>query len=191
MPGGSLCAVDELAPPTDGDDWVALSGAALPVAAAGAWAVRPDCGAVVTFTGTSRDHSGTVGSGERREGVTVVEYEAYAGQVERRLSAIASGARQRWPGLGRLALLHRTGEVPVGEASVCVVASAPHRDAAFEAARFGIDTIKATVPIWKRERWDGGEAWGLDAHDIVPLEELERVAAPGEVPAEVPAEVAG
>jgi molybdopterin synthase catalytic subunit len=82
------------------------------------------------------------------------------------LGAFPGSIRIRWPDLGRLVMLHRVGSVPIGESSVVVVASAPHRDAAFTAARFGIDTLKATAPIWKREQWDGGESWALEAQHV-------------------------
>lgn len=136
----------------------------LPLAAAASWVVRPACGAVVSFAGTSRDHSG----GDRT-GVTVLEYEAYDAQVVPRLAAVAAELRRRWPVVGRVALLHRVGEVRVGEASVVVAVSAPHRGEAFAAARFGIDAVKATVPIWKKEVWSSGAAWALDAHPIADL----------------------
>ena len=82
-----------------------------------------------------------------------------------------AAARGRWPELGRLALIHRLGPVALGESAVVVVASAPHRAEAFEAARFGIDTVKATVPIWKRESWGDGDSWGVDAQHVVELDE--------------------
>lgn len=129
------------------------------------WSVRADCGAQVVFTGTVRDHA------EGRAGVSLVEYEAYAEQVEPRLSQLAAEARRRWPALGRLVLLHRIGELAVGECSVVVVASAPHRAEAFEAARWCIDTLKETAPIWKREVWDGGAGWGTGAR---PVDEVTR-----------------
>ena len=151
--------------PPLGDTWIALTEQALPIGAALDWAVRPGCGAVVLFSGTVRDHA------EGRPGVTQLVYEAYTEQVEPRLAAIAEEARRRWP-VGRLALLHRVGELAVGESSVIVVASTPHRPEAFEAARFCIDTLKATVPIWKRETWQGGEDWGLCAHDVVDVGDL-------------------
>ena len=153
-------------PPKDADTWTGLSAAPLPVESASAWVVRPDCGAVVVFSGTARDHS------EGRPGVDRLEYEAYEEQVVPRLAAIAAAARQRWPELGRVALLHRIGEVPVGESAVVVAVSAPHRGSAFDAARFGIDTLKATVPIWKREDWDGGSSWGLEPQHLVEVEDL-------------------
>ena len=152
-----------MTPPEEGDIWVDLTDAPLPVAEAGDWVVRPDCGAVVLFSGTARDHA------PGRPGVDRLEYEAYVEQVIPRLRAIADEAWRRWPDLGRMALLHRTGEVPVGESSVVVAASSPHRSAAFEAARFGIDTLKATVPIWKRETWEGGESWGLESQHITEV----------------------
>ena len=153
--------------PPEGDTWLALAGSPIPVGPAADWAVRPDCGAVVVFSGTARDHA--VG----REGVDQLEYEAYDEQVVARFAAIADEMRVRWPDLGRIALLHRVGVVPIGESSVVVAVSSPHRPAAFEAARFGIDSLKATAPIWKRERWAGGESWGLEAQHITDVGSLE------------------
>jgi molybdopterin synthase catalytic subunit len=142
-------------PPTAGDTWCGLSSDPLPLQEAYGWSLRPDCGAVVVFTGTARDHS------EGRDGVELLEYEAYDDYVAPTLERVASDARARWPALGRVVLLHRTGPVPLTEAAVVVAVSSPHRPDAFAAARFCIDTIKATVPIWKRERWAGGEDWAL------------------------------
>jgi molybdopterin synthase catalytic subunit len=146
--------------------WVALTAEPLSMDQAAAWVTRPDCGAVVVFGGTVRDHA------EGRPGVVELEYEAYATQVEPRLAAIASETRSRWPGVGRLLLWHRTGILKVTDSSVVVAASAAHRGDAFDAARFCIDTLKTTVPIWKRERWAGGEGWGQDAHDIADITEV-------------------
>jgi molybdopterin synthase catalytic subunit len=101
--------------------------------------------------------------------VSHLTYEAYEEEVGPRLAAIAADARVRWPDVVRLVLLHRTGELSVGESSVVVVAASPHRDTAFEAARYCIDTLKATVPIWKRETWDGGDDWSA-GH--VPIAEV-------------------
>lgn len=149
-----------------GDVWLGLGHGPLPVGLATDWAVRPDCGAVVLFSGTARDHA------PGRPGVRELEYEAYEEQVVPRLQAVADEARARWPDLGRIVLLHRVGVVAIGESSVVVVASAPHRPVAFAAARFCIDAIKASVPIWKHEVWEGGEAWGADAHDLVEPSEV-------------------
>lgn len=128
-----------------GDTWVGLLNHSLPIDEASAWAVRPDCGAVVTFSGTARDRSPGV------EGITRLDYEAYEEHVETALTAVATEARVRWPEVGRIVMLHRVGELAIGESAVVVVVSAPHRHSAFDAARFCIDTLKETAPIWKRE----------------------------------------
>ena len=146
--------------PPDGGDWIGVSATPLPVDAAWRWAVLPGCGGIVTFCGTVRDHS------EGRPGVTLLEYEAYVEQVAPRLSRVADEARQQWREIGRLALLHRIGKLEVGEVSVVVAASTPHRAEAFAAAQFCIDAVKHAVPIWKRETWSGGTDWTLCAHQI-------------------------
>ncbi len=149
------------------DTWIAISGAELPVHQASDWATVPSCGAVVTFTGTARDHS------TGREDVTRLEYEAYEEEAVPRLRAVADEIRKRWPDVARIAMIHRVGEVPLTHAAVVVVVSAPHRDAAFEAGRFGIDTLKSTVPIWKREDWAEGTSWGLEAQHIVSVDAVD------------------
>jgi molybdopterin synthase catalytic subunit len=156
------CGLYHLAvhPPATGEDWVGLSAAPLPIDAALTWAVTPECGGVVLFIGTVRDHA------EGRPGVVGLEYEAYEEQAEARMAAVAAEARARFPGLGRVVLLHRTGALAVTETAVVVVASAPHRGEAFDGARFCIDTLKATVPIWKKETWADGSDWGVDAQEI-------------------------
>jgi len=143
-----------------GQDWIAVTDQALPVDRALAWSSCPPCGAIVTFCGTVRDHS------PGRAGVTGLEYEIYPEQAVPRLVRIAAEARSRWPALARLALLHRVGVLAVGEVSVVVVASTPHRTEAFDAARYCIDTLKRSVPIWKRETWEDGSDWSLCSHDI-------------------------
>ncbi|MBM3683159.1 MAG: molybdenum cofactor biosynthesis protein MoaE [Actinobacteria bacterium] len=156
--------IGDVQPPAHGESWLGLTEAPLPVDDASAWVVRPDCGAVVLFSGTARDHA------DGRPDVSLLTYEAYESQVVPRLAAVDEELRRRWPAVGRVVLLHRTGELRVGESAVVVAVSAPHRDEAFAAARFGIDTVKATVPIWKQETWAGGESWGLEAQHIVEAE---------------------
>jgi molybdopterin synthase catalytic subunit len=152
---------DGTAPGAEADRWCAVLDGPLPVDQVHRWVVRPDCGAVVVFTGNARDHS------PGRPGVDVLTYESYPEAAVPRLDAVADEVRRRWPGIRRIALLHRVGSVPIGEEAVVVGVSSPHRGEAFEAARFGIDALKASVPIWKRERWAGGESWGLEAQHLV------------------------
>lgn len=146
--------------PRDGDDWFDLGSDPLPVAAAYEWAVLPRCGAVVLFSGTVRDHA------EGRHDVQSLVYEAYEEQVVPAFAEIAAEVRRRWPDTGRVALLHRVGELGLGESSVVVVVSAPHRAEAFEAGRYAIDALKQVAPIWKHERWAGGSDWGTGARPV-------------------------
>jgi molybdopterin synthase catalytic subunit len=146
--------------PTQGDEWYGLGDAELPVATAYDWAITSRCGAVVLFSGTIRDHA------EGREGVEHLTYEAYDEQVVPRFGEIGDEIRTRWPDTGRIVILHRTGRVDVGASSVICVVSAPHRAEAFEAARFAIDSLKESAPIWKHEVWADGADWGTGANEI-------------------------
>lgn len=150
------------------DDWLGLSSQPLTVDEAAAWASRPDCGGIVSFVGAARDHS------DGRPGVHLLEYEAYEDQVVPRLERIAAEARARWTDVGRIVMLHRIGRLDIGDIAVVVVASAPHRDEAFDVARFCIDTLKSSVPIWKKESWDGGSSWGLEAQHVTDPEAVAR-----------------
>jgi molybdopterin synthase catalytic subunit len=156
-----------LAPP-DGSDWLVITSLPLPVDTATAWATTPGSGAVVCFLGVVREHS------EGRSGVRGMTYEAYEEEVTRRFAEIADETRQRWPEVERLALLHRVGDLALSDTSVVVVASAPHRAEAFEAARFCIDTLKETAPIWKREHWDGGSDWAEHSQPVRPVRQTTR-----------------
>jgi molybdopterin synthase catalytic subunit len=113
---------------------------------------RPGCGAVVTFLGTVRDLTGS-------RMTVALEYEAYAGMAEKKMAEIEAATRQRWP-VGELAMIHRLGRLEVGEVSVAVAVSSPHRGDAFDACRYAIDRLKELVPIWKKENWsDGSTEW--------------------------------
>jgi molybdopterin synthase catalytic subunit len=147
----------------EADDWTALSAQPLAPDAAMSWAVRPDCGGVVVFVGTVRDHS------EGRAGVSELVYEAYERAASERLSSLVGEARRRWVTLGRILVWHRTGALGVTDVAVVVAVSAPHRGVAFEAAQWLIDTVKDTVPIWKRETWSEGQGWGTDARPVADL----------------------
>ena len=128
-------------------------------------AVRsPRCGAVALFLGTVRDLTGQF--------VTVcLDYEAYGPMAEKKLTEIEAEVRRRWP-VGDVALVHRLGRLGVGEVSVAVAVSCPHRAEAFDACRFAVDTLKELVPIWKRENApDGTGEW---VHQSAPPPEGSR-----------------
>jgi MoaE-MoaD fusion protein len=124
-----------------------------------------DDGAVVGFLGVTRRSPGTPAPGQEAEAarhagrrVESLEYEALPEMALRVMSTIADEIEVRF-GVVRLAIVHREGDVPLGEASVAIVACAPHRDAAFDAARYAIDETKARAPIWKAERFSDGHVW--------------------------------
>jgi molybdopterin synthase catalytic subunit len=121
--------------------------------------VRSDrAGAVCLFLGTVREITG-----DRR--TAALDYEAYPEMARRKMEELEAEARGRWP-IVEAVLVHRVGHLDIGEVSVAVAVSCPHRDQAFESCRWLIDTLKAIVPIWKKELWaDGTEEWvhpGLD-----------------------------
>jgi|SRR5829696_8873805 len=115
-------------------------------------AQRPDCGAIVTFVGTTRI--------DESEGASVeyLEYEAYRPMADRKLEEIGAEIEGRWD-VRHVSIAHRLGRVEPGEASVAIVAGAPRRGPAFEASRYAIERIKEVVPIWKREVWSDGYVW--------------------------------
>jgi molybdopterin synthase catalytic subunit len=154
-----------LSGPTDARDWVALTDSALPVDALHGWAATPGAGAVVSFVGVVRDHA------DGRDGVYAMTYEAYDEPAVRVMHEIVAAARRRWSDLERVALLHRVGRLELSEPSVAVAVSAPHRGEAFEAARYCIDTLKETAPIWKQEHYRTGTAWAQGEHPIRPVDE--------------------
>jgi molybdopterin synthase catalytic subunit len=122
---------------------------------------HPTAGAVATFIGTTRNHN------EGRE-VTSLEYEAYPEMAIAEMRRIGATARDRWP-IVEIAIVHRIGVVPIGEASVAIAVSSSHRDAAFQACRFAIDRLKEVVPIWKKEHFEGGQVWiGSQAGEEFP-----------------------
>ena len=117
----------------------------------------PAAGGTCVFVGTVRDHSGS-GSA-----VTDLTYEAWSEVAAERLGEIAAAIHDRWR-VCRVALLHASGRLDIGQVSVVVAASAPHRAEAFEACRFGIEELKRDVPIWKKEALTTGEAdWVMGA----------------------------
>ena len=112
----------------------------------------PTCGGTCLFVGTVRN-------GPDEQGVTAIEYSAYEEMVEAEFGRLLADARGRWPE-ARIAVRHRLGTIPVGEASIAIAAAAPHRAQAFEACRYVIEEVKRRVPVWKKElRVDGTEVW--------------------------------
>lgn len=113
----------------------------------------PGAGAVVLFLGVVRDNS-------EAGKVNVIEYEAYGPMAKKRLARTEEEVKRMWPATKAVKILHRVGRLSVGEVSVAIAVSSPHRAEAFEACRHAIETIKHDVPIWKRERLaDGREVW--------------------------------
>lgn len=111
----------------------------------------PEMGGVVTFTGIVRNNA-------RGEAIDHLDYEAYAPMAEKEMRKIVDAVHERWPHV-RIAMSHRVGRLAIGDAAVMIAAGAPHRAEAFEACRFAIDRLKATVPIWKKEFATSGSYW--------------------------------
>ncbi|TML72943.1 MAG: molybdopterin converting factor [Actinobacteria bacterium] len=143
---------DEVAliPPVSGGAF-RLSETPLSLDAAVAEVARDEAGAIATFTGTTRVHS-------RGRTVQHLEYEAYPGMAEKVMAEIADEVRTRYE-ITEIAIHHRTGRVDIGEPSVMIAVSAPHREAALAACKDAIDTLKERVPLWKKEVYEGGEEW--------------------------------
>lgn len=162
-PGSRLSAGDEVAviPPVSGGErppsgsepqtLFRLSGEPLSIEDAVEHVRSDDAGAVATFAGTTRARS-------RGRDVVYLEYEAYEGMAEKVMADLADELKQRHD-LCEVAIHHRVGRVDIGETSVVIAVSAPHRAAALAACKEAIDELKVTVPLWKKEVYEGGEEW--------------------------------
>jgi len=146
--------------PEGDNNWFEVTSAVLTAGAAHDWCVQPECGAVTLFSGTVRDHA------DGRDDVVALTYEAYEEKTIDSFTAIATELRTRWPDVGRVVIWHRIGRLELCEVSVIVAVSSPHRPVAFEAARFAIDALKVSAPIWKHEEWSDGSDWGTGASPI-------------------------
>jgi molybdopterin synthase catalytic subunit len=125
----------------------------------------PRCGAVALFLGTVRDLTG--------EQVTVfLDYEAYAPMAEKKLTEIETEIRRKWS-VEKVAMVHRLGRLAVGEVSVAVAVSCPHRAAAFEACQYAIDTIKQLVPIWKKENAPDGTGEWIHQSEMTAVNQMQ------------------
>ncbi|RMG67156.1 MAG: molybdenum cofactor biosynthesis protein MoaE [Calditrichaeota bacterium] len=141
----------------DERSWVAVGEAVLEVEPLLAFVRQAHCGAIDLFVGTVRNHA-------EGRAVAATEYEGYPEMGVEELQRIAGEALARWE-LGRVAVHHRLGLLPVGEASVVIAVSAPHRQAAFQACRYIIEAIKERLPVWKKEHWtDGATSWKYRPH---------------------------
>jgi MoaE-MoaD fusion protein len=113
---------------------------------------EPGAGGIVIFSGVVRNQT------DGRP-VKFLEYEAHTAMAEAKLREIGRAIRARWAGVRRVAILHRVGRLEIGESSVLIAVSAAHRGDAFDACRYAIDTLKRTVPVWKKEHFEDGEVW--------------------------------
>jgi molybdopterin synthase catalytic subunit len=132
------------------DDWLEIRAHALPTPEAIAFVQSPAAGGIDVFLGTTRGESNPDG-----RALIALDYEAYTEMATRQLHAFAKQAREKWP-IVRLVILHRTGRVALGEPSVLIAVSTPHRAESFEASRWLIDTLKKEATIWKKEVWESG-----------------------------------
>ena len=151
-PDRRLSDGDEVAliPPVSGGEF-RLTADPIDVASVIAEVADDQAGAVATFLGTTRVNS-------RGRTVLFLEYEAYEGMAEKVMADIAGSLHERYE-LCRIAIAHRIGRVGIGETSVAIAVSAPHREHALAACKEAINTLKVDVPLWKKEVYEGGEEW--------------------------------
>jgi molybdopterin synthase catalytic subunit len=118
---------------------------------------RADCGAIAAFSGVVRGET-TVDNGTRD--TDFLEYEAYTEMAERKLEQIGAEIQGKWPKVRAVSILHRVGRCEIGEPSVVIAVTTPHRgDGCFEACQYAIERLKAIAPIWKQENWSDGQVW--------------------------------
>ena len=156
-PTHRLCPDDELClfPPVSGGaggDTYRVVAAPLSSDAIAAEVEDPGAGGIAIFSGVVRNATGG-------RFVKFLEYEAHAPMAEAKMREIGEEIHARWPGVRRVAMLHRVGRLEIGESSVLIAVSAAHRAEAFEACRHAIDVLKRTVPVWKKEHFEDGEVW--------------------------------
>ena len=156
-PEHRLKASDELClfPPVSGGsgaDVYRVVGEPLSPDAIAADVDDPGAGGLVIFSGVVRNETGG-------RSVKFLEYEAHAPMAEAKMREIGEAVRARWTEVKRVAILHRIGRLEIGESSVLIAVSAAHRQEAFEACKYAIDTLKRTVPVWKKEHFEDGEIW--------------------------------
>lgn len=126
-------------------------------------AIRPEAGAVSTFTGIVREFT----HGKR---TLYLEYQAYTSMAEKKLAEIGKEINEKWADT-RIAIAHRIGRLEISEIAVAIAVSTPHRNDAFEASRYAIERIKEIVPIWKKEHWEDGSVWIGDQGETVSYDD--------------------
>lgn len=149
--GDELC----LFPPVSGGadaDWIDVITDVLSERAVSESVAHPGAGAIALFSGIVRNQTGG-------RPVKFLEYEAHAPMALAKMREIAGLMREKWPNTLRVTLLHRIGRLEIGESSVMIGVSSPHRREAFEACHYAIDTLKEIVPVWKKEYFEDGEVW--------------------------------
>jgi molybdopterin synthase catalytic subunit/molybdopterin converting factor small subunit len=150
-PNDELCLFPPVSGGSGGDVYRVVAEPLSPDAIA-AEVDDPGAGGIVIFSGVVRNETGG-------RPVKFLEYEAHAPMAEAQMRQIGADVRARWAGVKRMAILHRIGRLEIGESSVLIAVSAAHRADAFEACRYAIDTLKRTVPVWKKEYFEDGEVW--------------------------------
>jgi molybdopterin synthase catalytic subunit len=150
-PGDELCLFPPVSGGSGGDTYRVVSGPLTPDVAAAA-VDDPGAGGIAIFSGVVRDET-------EGRAVKFLEYEAHAPMAEAKMREIGESIHARWPGVKRVAMIHRVGRLDIGESSVLIAVSAAHRGEAFAACQYAIDTLKRTVPVWKKEHFGDGEVW--------------------------------
>ena len=136
------------------NDWIELTAEPLDAGSVVAFVTAVEAGGIAVFLGTTRLENSPTG-----QPLAALDYDAYDDMARKQMQELSSRARAKWP-IERLAILHRTGRVNVGDPSVIIGVSTGHRGEAFDACRWIIDTLKAEVAIWKKEVWtDGSVSW--------------------------------
>ena len=148
---------------------IEITHSALDPQAITAGVMRETNGAVVTFLGVTRNSTGD------RE-VLHLEYEAYEPMARAKLSQIAGEVRERWS-IEDVAISHRLGRLEIGDISLVVAVASPHRGEAFAACQYAIDRVKHTVPIWKKEFFEGGQVWVESPEDVAAREAASTASA--------------
>jgi MoaE-MoaD fusion protein len=150
-PDDELCLFPPVSGGAGGDTYRVVTAPLSPDAIAAA-VDDPGAGGIVIFSGVVRNET-------EGRAVKFLEYEGHAPMAEAKMREIGQAIRARWPGVRRVAILHRVGRLEIGESSVLIGVSAAHRQEAFEACKHAIDTLKRTVPVWKKEHFEDGEVW--------------------------------